>query len=230
MHTFVQQVANEARNAKPSIKFSAVDSGADSDTAEVLEGIARHIQYSSKADVAYDTAIQYSASCSFGYFRLLTDYCNDKSNDLDIKFKPVNDPFSVYGILIPKALGQKPKWAFVVESISKDDFEAEYPKAEAVSCNWSSDIAERSEGWISDESVRVAEYWYTETKRETIKVDDREREVRKEVVYSCKTNGVEILEGPTEWVGRCIPIFAVLGWTMIVDSKPELMSCGALPA
>jgi hypothetical protein len=224
LHTFVQQVSNEARNAKPSIKFSPVDSGADSETADVLEGIARHIQYASKADVAYDTAVQYSAGCSFGYFRLLTDYCSNKSNDLEIKFEPVNDPFSVFGVLIPKTLGRKPRWGFVIDSLSRDEFEQEYPDSEVVSCNWSNDVVSTAGDWISDETVRIAEYWYIETTREKIDVDGRKRDVRKETVYSCKTNGVEILEGPTEWVGRCIPIFAVPGWSMIVDGKPQLMS------
>jgi hypothetical protein len=79
-HTFVQQVSNEAREKKPTIKFSPrLDQ--DKDTAEILEGLARYIQYDSQAQVAYETAIEYSAGGSFGYYRFLTDYVDDDSDD-----------------------------------------------------------------------------------------------------------------------------------------------------
>jgi len=65
MHTFTQVVANEARQTKPQVKFAPGDDG-DDETAEVYEGLARYIQYCSDAQVAYETAVDYSASCSFG--------------------------------------------------------------------------------------------------------------------------------------------------------------------
>jgi hypothetical protein len=86
-HTFVQQVSNEARQNKPQIKFAPVED-ADDDTAEVYEGLARHIQYSSDAQVAYETAVEYSAGGSFGYYRFLSDYCDDDSDDLELKIVP----------------------------------------------------------------------------------------------------------------------------------------------
>jgi hypothetical protein len=103
----IQQVANEARQNKPQIKFSPVDDGADKDTAAVLEGLARHIQYSSDADVAFETALEYSASCGFGYFRFLTEYCSDDNFDQELKVETVTDPFRVYGALMPAILRQK---------------------------------------------------------------------------------------------------------------------------
>src|ERR1044071_9119298 len=60
-HTFVQQVSNEARQNKPQIKFAPDDEAADKDTAEIYEGMARHIQYASEAQIAYETAVEYSA-------------------------------------------------------------------------------------------------------------------------------------------------------------------------
>src|SRR5258708_7618901 len=73
-HTFVQQVSNEARQKKPQIKF-APRLDQDKDTAEILEGLARFIQYDSQAQVAYETAIEYSAGASWGFYRFLTEYC-----------------------------------------------------------------------------------------------------------------------------------------------------------
>src|SRR5512146_526794 len=105
-HTFVQQVSNEARQNKPQIKFSPrLDS--DKDLAEVYEGLARYIQYSSDAQIAYETAIEYSAGASFGYYRFLTDYVDDEGDDLELKVVPVYDPLQVYGILVPACFGRK---------------------------------------------------------------------------------------------------------------------------
>src|SRR5690242_2249728 len=86
-HTFVQQVSNEARQNKPQIKF-VVGDGGDKDTAEVKEGLARHIQYDSDAQVAYETAVEYSAGGSFGYVGLVTEYADSDGWDQDLKVRP----------------------------------------------------------------------------------------------------------------------------------------------
>jgi hypothetical protein len=99
-HTFVQQVANEARQMRGEIKYVPAEDG-DQDTAEVYEGLARHIQYNSKARIAYETAVDYSAGGSFGYYRFLNDYCDDSGFNQEIKVVPVFDPFSVYGSSLP---------------------------------------------------------------------------------------------------------------------------------
>ena len=52
---------------------AAVDDSADEQTAEVYQGLIRHIEYSSDAELAYQVAATSAASCGVGYFRLLTD-------------------------------------------------------------------------------------------------------------------------------------------------------------
>src|SRR3546814_1354065 len=58
---YIAQVVNDSRQNKPGIKVIPVDSGADIEVAEKLEGIVRHIEYSSRAGIAYDTAQEYAA-------------------------------------------------------------------------------------------------------------------------------------------------------------------------
>ena len=225
--TFVQQVTNESRQNKPSIKFSPVDNQGDIDTAKVYEGHARHIQYASKAQISYDTAIEYSASCSFGYIRLMTDYANDHSFDMDVKFLPVDDPFSVYGVLIPKCFDRKPLWAFVVQTMTTDEYTATY--GETAGHGFEDDG-----GWMLDGYVRVAEYWWTEYEKQVIEaqvqrpdgsIEVKKRTVQKPVIKFCKTNGYEILnDSETTWPGYCIPIFAALGRKLILRGRPLLFS------
>lgn len=254
--TFEQQVSNEVRQNKPSIKFSPVDNGADIDTAKVYEGMARHIQYASKADVAYETALQYSVSGSFGYFRLLTDYCHDESFDQELKFAPVLDPFSVYGIMIPTCLGLRPRYGFVVSDMEKETYKQKY--GDVAPFDW--EMARKTApDWVSDTHVKVAEYHYVESKeRELLLIEDgsgnsesvlsdelegeskaalkdlisrgelktaKRRKVSVDQVKCCLINGVGVIpDSDTEWPGKRIPVFAVLGSQKIIDGKPRLFS------
>lgn len=216
-HTFVQQVANEARQNKPQIKF-APRLDADKDTADVYEGLARYIQYASDSQIAYETAIEYSAGGSFGYYRFITEYCDDDSDDQDLKIIPVLDPLTIYGVLVPSCFRQLVRFAFVVEEISKEEYKSRWPKTELASLSWS-EAERQNRGWVSAETVRIAEYWYIEEE----KVEGKRR--AKRIVKFCQTNGFEILpDTETEWAGSTIPIVPVLGKQMIMEGKPKLFS------
>jgi len=216
-HTFVQQVANEGRQNKPQIKF-APRLDADKDTGEIYEGLARYIQYDSDAQIAYDTALECSAGGSFGYYRFLTDYCDDDSDDLELKIVPVLDPLAVYGILVPSCFRQTPRFGFVVSEMSKEEFKAKYPKSEIANLPWA-DAEKQGNGWIGSETVRIAEYWYIE---ETKQEGKRKPKV---TVKFCKINGIEVLpDTETDWPGSTIPIIPVLGKQMIMEGKPRLFS------
>lgn len=250
-HTFVQQVSNEARQNKPQIKF-VVGDGGDKDTADVKEGIARHIQYSSDAQIAYETAVEYSAGGSFGYFRFLTDYCDDDSFDQDLKIMPVLDPFAVYGILIPSCFGMEPEYGFVMSDSPSDEYKRTHDTDDIDAMGWDM-AAKLSQGWVGTETVREAEYWYTEhtkdnliliknsagktkafreSKLKKLPKDFRtgtsildEREIDAKNIKFCKINGLQVSPGSeTDWAGYCIPIVSVMGKQIIVDGKPNLFS------
>jgi hypothetical protein len=222
--TYVQQVANEARQNKAQAKFAPSDNEATEETAEIFEGIARQIQYASDANIAHETALDYSVAGSFGFFRYLTGYCDDDSFDQELKVVPVFDPFSVYGVLMPSIFGRPVPYAFVIEDVPKDEYKQLYPKSELTSSGFDLD---RSGDWMSGETVRVAEYWYVEEKPEEITSPDgtQKRTVSRKTVKFCKMNGIEILPGTeTEWLGSTIPIIPVLGKQLIVKGKPKLFS------
>src|SRR5690554_3792624 len=92
----IRQVVNDSRQNKPSIKVHPVDSDGDPETAEVINGLIRNIEYTSNADVAYDTAVECAVGGGFGYIRVGLDYAYDDSFDLDIKIERVPNPLAVY--------------------------------------------------------------------------------------------------------------------------------------
>ena len=130
---FIRQVVNDARQNKPAIAVHPVDDGADPATAEVFNGLIRHIEQSSDAEVAYDTALDFAVTGGFGYFRINTRYAADDGFDQDIAIERVANPFSIYGD--PEgAAADSSDWntAFVVDSLPRAAFAARWKGAEAV--------------------------------------------------------------------------------------------------
>lgn len=215
LHIFVAQVANEARQQKVAPKVRPVDSVADPDTAKVYAGLLRHIHYATEGDVAKETALYYASGCSFGYVGIKSDYCDYETTDQEIQYRTFPDPFSVYGVLIPACLGQKPDHSFVVESIPRDEYKAKYGEIDA---EWEGGGG----GWISDKYVRIAQYQWIDY--EEVKVEGRGK-VRKPRVYSVLTNGFKDLDETfTDVPGEEIPIWPVLGEVVMVDGRPYVSS------
>jgi len=51
LQTFTAQVVNDGRQSKPAIRLTPLDGGTK-ETAEMLQGRIRHIEYESDADIA----------------------------------------------------------------------------------------------------------------------------------------------------------------------------------
>ena len=115
----VQQVTNDQRQNRPSVKVSPVDSAATEDLADIIEGLIRHIEYNSNAETAYDTAGESAARCGLGYWRLKVDFVDPESFDQEIYIKRIRDPFSVR--LDPYSTepdGSDANWGFIIEDLS----------------------------------------------------------------------------------------------------------------
>lgn len=239
--SFIRQVVNDSRMNKPSIKVHPVDSGSDVDTAEVLNGLIRNIEVSSNADVAFDTALDFAVTGGFGYFRINTKYAYEDTFDMDITIERISNPFSVYGDADSVAYDSSDwRYCFVIETMNKDDFEAKY-KSDPIS--WTEYAVGDTDDWITEDSVRVAEYWEREEVDKEIvlladgsvwSADDYEErrdmfetaglvEVNRRTTKGYKvtqyiSNGVEILD-TVEWAGCYIPIVPVYGEEINIDGK-----------
>lgn len=153
----VRQVVNDSRLNKPSIKVKPVDSKADPKTAEILGGLIRNIEYSSNADVAYDTAIDYAVTSGRGYFRINTQYASDDTFDQDLIIERISDPMTVYGDPYSTAADSS-DWnhAFVLDTISEDEYEKRFKGKDVVS--WDA-LASLQNDWYDGDRATIAEYW-----------------------------------------------------------------------
>jgi len=219
---FLRQVTGQQKQNRPAIRISPIGDGADIETAEIEQGLVRHIESASNASDAYDTAFDAMATGGFGYFRIVTDYVDGESNDQEIKIEREPNAFAHYPD--PRCRQRDysdAKWWFVIEEMPRDEFEEEYPDSDLCGLTDFSALADNAPDWLQQDSVRVAEYFWIETKTE--KGAKGQRDQITKTVHWCKTNGVEILE-ESIIPGQYIPIVPVLGEELIIKGKRTLVS------
>ena len=239
----VRQVTNDQRQNRPGAKVIPVDDNADVEVADIFNGMIRHIEYISDADVAYDTACENQVSYGEGYLRLLTEYCDDNTFDQDIKIGRVRNSFSVYmDPTIQDPTGADAKWCFVTEDVTKAEFERMYPDASPITTLQSLGVGDQSiSNWLNEDTIRIADYYYIDFDRTTLNLypgnatafegtpEDKQlraiygkpkksRESDRPKVKYCKINGYEILE-EREWAGKYIPVIRIVGNEFEVDGR-----------
>jgi hypothetical protein len=159
------QIINNIRQNRPQCKVLPADSKADKKTAEILAGLIRNIQVASHADVAHDTAAEHAIYGGEGYWVISTDWESPTSFDQVITINPVENPQLVY---IDPFCGMnklKAQWGFVFEDIGKEEAKRLYGKSGVNPSTWANDTAR---GWYSENTVRVASYYYCEQVEDTL--------------------------------------------------------------
>ena len=239
----VRQVTNQQRQNRPSGKVIPADDNADVAVAEVFDGIIRHIEYMSDADVAYDTACDNQVTYGEGYIRLLTEYAREDSFDQDLRIGRVRNSFSVYmDPTIQDPCGSDAQWCFITEDLLKAEYERMFPDAQPISSIMATGIGDQSMSqWISENTVRIAEYFYLDHQKVTLNLYPgnvtafkgspqdaqlkamfekpvRTRVVDRRKVMWVKTNGYEVLD-EREWLGKYIPVVRVVGNEFEVDGR-----------
>jgi hypothetical protein len=236
---YIRQVVNDARQNKPSIKTWPVDSGSDVEVAEIYNGIIRHIENNSNAEVAYDTALDSACTNGLGYFRILTKEVRNGLQDIFIA--PIRNPLAVYfdcdSIEVDGSDGM---WCLLMDDVPTKRFKTAYPKASEIN------FADDHNNWIDKEVVKVAEYFKVDTveKNQIILQDgtrlseveywelvraigfkppihDNEM-VKERVVEWWKLNGKEPIEDKIIFPCSYIPIIPVHGNEYWIENKRVL--------
>jgi hypothetical protein len=248
-HTHWLMVVNDGKQNKPSVKVHPVGNGATYESAQVYEGIIRHIEYISNAQTAYDRASEFQVGGGVGYWRLITKYTDDNGFDQEIFIQQIADPMTVYMDPDIKELdGSDARFGFIFDEMLKDDFERKYPDSNG---NMNAAFNGATGGWITKDKIRLAEYFEIEEgkeymfavtdeqgqtvfKRESdftpeqakllkrVKNDPnvQKRRVDKRTVRHYTIAGNEIVDKAV-WAGKYIPIVRCIGEEVIIDGRLE---------
>lgn len=243
------QITNYAAQSKIAIRVRPTGGGSSFDSAQIFEGIIRHIEYQSQAGDAYQNALDFAVGGGIGYWRVTTDYANDDSFDQEIFIRPIRDPLLVYlDTDIHQFDASDMNYAFVFIDMPKEEFERKYPEWKGRAAN--ADLGPDS--WYRQDGIRIAEYWRrTETKDRLLGYPDPEdptgktmkevresdlepglakalmklpttmsRPIKSHKVEWFKIIGDEIVD-EKEWCGDTIPIVRCVGRETVLDGEMD---------
>jgi hypothetical protein len=254
MPAFIRQVVNDSRINSPQIKVKPVDDDADTETAEILSGLIKNIEYSSQADIAYDTALDSSATCGMGFFKIITDYSDDQSFTQDLLIKRITNPLSIVYDSYGESLdGSDWKRCTEIEWLHKDEARKKYGKD---TTSFSGESADGLNVVNDDDLVRIASFWHMDEEPDTIlmlsddtviskkeferpqeqfngaSMKDIVAELGLEVTKERKTAKKVIKQyvcgseiiETNDWAGKYIPIIPVFGEEVFYEGKRYLKS------
>lgn len=242
---YVMQVVNDQRQNKSSIETLPANSDAEAEVAAKLNGMIRAIEYASRADIAYDTALEHAARIGCGWVRIVPQVTDPALNEQEIRITRVHDPFSVKldsNSTEPDGSDAMRGWVETV--MTERAFKRKYPDAEIA--DWKSDTS----GWWMQDAVRLCEYFKIDEDEENHIVADgpagemmlsetdywdgaKKSGFKPKVKSTFKKkqrtvtwrlmSGTEILEEttyPSQWIG----LVPVIGHELWIEGKRQL--CG----
>lgn len=239
-----RRVINSCRENRPRLVCHPVGSGADIDTAKVIDGLFRHIEYASTANYWYDNAIENSVHGGWGWLAIDNEYVGDTSFDQELRIKGYSNPLMCYGdpnSRMPD--GSDMDFFIETEYMKRTVYKQRFGELDPTGWRWvgrGDDVPD----WSNKEEIRVAKYWRVEHKKDTlIEFTDgqrifksemgikrnvqkliggltklREREVMKRQIVCYLLTADKILK-TTEWPGKWIPRVPVYGRRMDMNGK-----------
>jgi len=240
-NTFCARLENTLRQQRPRIKCHAVGDGADVDTASVVNGLIRHIETRSNASVAYDTGVISAINIGWGYWRIVSEYIDERSFDQELLIKPIRNPFTVYmdpGAVMPA--GEDQAWCIISETMKRAEYKRRYPQAKNADWSYADAPGDMTTFWENKEELRLAEYYRIhEVKDRLVRFSDgsvklrsemedpkyiqaigltivAERPTTRRVVQWFRLNGCDVVD-QREIPGRFIPVIRCEGNVLDVN-------------
>lgn len=246
------QLINSVRQNKRAVKVVPRGYGANDQTAELRGDLIREIEYKSNAQSAYICGFENICNRSYGGWKIVRRYVNEKSFDQELRIVRIPNPKSSYPD--PDCKEQDfsdAKFWFLLDLCPRSEYKERYPEATIV--DFDSEQYKQATNWITEDTVQVAEYWevvitkrmlhLVKTKNGPVAMfedelppgfDVKKAKETKEIINSRETeqrsikqyitNGLEILE-ENEEVGKYIPIIWGSGKELYLDdgSGPKRM-------
>jgi len=240
---YCRQVTNQQRQQRPRIKVHATNNQADVKTAEVIEGMTRHIEVNSNADNAYDTGFDHAVRMGWGYWRVTTDYVKEDSFDQEIYIDAIPNPFTVYFDPNSEAVdGSDAERCLITTMMSKAKFRKLYPNNDDGTSFTQRGTGDTQSEWITKEDIRIAEYFYVHRESATlyqlsngtstfaegkdfrarleaagIQILDERKSFKRTIKWK-KLTAIEVIE-ERDWPGTYIPVVPVYGRHVVIGDK-----------
>lgn len=236
---YVHQVVNDIRSNVPSIKVLPDGNNSDIDTAKIIQGTFKNMEYVYNAPVVYDTAAENQVKCSLGWMRLDHDYDDvetfDELKTQHICLKRVVNPLSV--IIDPTSVeadGSDAEYGFVLDEYTPAQFKKLWPRKLPMSFYG-------TESRQDDEMIVVAEFFkIVKEDVEIVQLQDgsiltaekaqqlgetpvKTKTIEKKKVKRYRMSGADILE-ETYFPGEYVPLVPVYGEEHWIEGKRYLFS------
>lgn len=240
----IAQIVGDQRQNRLGIKVSP-QGDSDKKTADIYTGLIRSIEQLSSATNAYDSAFDEGVTCGYGGWRIDIEYADDITFDKDIVIRPIDSACTtLYFSTDAEAYDKRDaSSAWLITQMPKKEFQKRFPNAN------NQDFSQEAyrtwnNGWVKDDSVKLAEYWYKEPvkreiglftngktydlKEEKDAIDElatvgvtlkNTRTVETHNVKMVLVSGGEILTEPQNWDGKYIPLIPFYGKTATVSQK-----------
>jgi hypothetical protein len=235
---FVHQVVNDIRSDVPSVKVMPDGDAADIETAKIIQGCFKNIEYVSNAAIAYDTGAENQVKCGRGWLRIDHDYVDtytfDEAPIQDMRIRRVVNPLSVsIDSSSTEADGSDAKHGHVLDEYKPEEFKKLWPGKQAISF-----IGQEG---VESDVVVVAEFFKIVTEDiEIVQLQDgtilkaakaqqlgetpvRSKTVKGKRVKRYRLSGADVLE-ETYFPGEYVPLIPVYGEEHWVDGKRYLIS------
>lgn len=258
--SYIKQAVNQAKMSRVAMDVIPVDVDIGTDDmvipniagnkdyklSMVYDSLIRQIEYMSRADDAYDTALDHAAGNGFGWFRIITQY-TDWGFDKEIRICRVRNPFSItIDMSDPGVVGENANYGFVNSFLPPKVFEKLYK--EPLDSQVFTNIGESQELWWDGDRVCVSEYFRrVPVERKIVRTDqgrifdlgtdksqwdralqflerrgaqiDAARTIESHKVEWRLVTGHRVLEGPIEFPSSYIPLILVPGDELVLDGE-----------
>ncbi len=240
------QIINEAKQNKSSVAFRATGGPATKEAADLYQAIYRRAEYLSNAQSAYATACEYQVTGGIGWWRVVTEYENNNSFNVDFRVKRVWDPLSIYlDMDIQERDGSDAKYGFVFDLVPDEELEEVYPGLGELETLQPLGSTTTDDSWNLKDHTRVCEYFRKVGKKDRlVSFIDPQTGLRKELKKSLMPKEVydvvskaplsrnrAIVEDTVEWYliigqrvvddtiwpGKYIPLVRVIGEETIIE-------------
>jgi hypothetical protein len=233
----IQQTYNQWSRAHFGVHVSPISQEANDETAEIIQGVYRHIEVDSRAGIARGWGYDRGIKAGFGGYRVdvVYDETTDDPDGLKVVIKRVLrqssmywDPFAVEPDFCDQTRHLITSW------ISRDTLKREHPDAKMSGMSTDELLTLQSQmpnfaTWSSgtdgkpvkgsdklkwydgaNDAVCIAEFFWTEYEDVAMPAGSRRPKKKKPIVKWAKINAVEVLEERT-WNGKYIPMIPTIG-------------------